>query len=247
MASTSRSSALLVVLGLGGFFCFRSRVATRALYAALAAGFLGLVLLADVLLDNLDGWQQQVSEAVGGGEFATQMSRVGTYSDRLRGFSNLAKNPDVYTLFGYGPDRGKDERDPLYSHDLISNILVTHGLVPLLAIMGFGVFVLARMHRGVFLIGDKHHRLLAAGFLSLAFSLFALSALSGSVLAVFPVNTLLWLCFGLLMLVYQSEQLNAPADAEFSPETVEENAPAVTPRPINRFRRSGFTAPGGTL
>ena len=239
IASTSRSALLLVVIGWGGFLCFRSVTATRWLYAVFAAAFLGLIFMADVILDNLDSWQSQISNMIGGGggQLATQLSRVGTFSDRLHGFANLAKNPEVYTLFGYGPDRGSDERDPLYAHDMISNILVTHGLVPLVAMGIFGIVVLTRMHGRVFRLADRHHRLLAAGFLSLAFSLFALSAVSGSVISVFPVNTLLWLCFALLMLVYQGDHLQMEARVEgVRPEALPVASPP--PRVVHRFRRS---------
>lgn len=239
IASTSRSALLLVVIGWGGFLCFRSLAATRWLYGGFAAAFLCLIFMADVILDNLDTWQNQISSMIGGGggQLATQLSRVGTFSDRLHGFANLAKNPEVYTFFGYGPERGSDERDPLYSHDMISNILVTHGMVPLVVMGIFGVVVLTRMHGRVLSLPDRHHRLLAAGFLSLAFSLFALSAVSGSVISVFPVNTLLWLAFGLLMLVYQGDYLQTEAREE---EVRLTETPAVPPpaRVVHRFRRS---------
>lgn len=240
-ASTSRSAFLFIAVALGGFFCFRSLTATRLLYAGMAAAFISLILLADVLLANLDTFQNQVSRAAGDGEFATQMSRVGTYSDRLRGFSNLVRNPEVYTLFGYGTERGSDERDPLYSHDLISNNLVTHGVVPVLAMALFGVFVLKRMHGQVLRIADAHHRVLAAGLLSLGFSFFALSAASGSVLSVFPVNAFLWLSFGLFMLVCQSDQQCGSEAAEVPKETMDDT-PAETQRAVHRFRRSGAGA-----
>lgn len=239
-ASTSRSAFLFIMVALGGFFCFRSRTATKLLYAGLAAGFLSLVLLADVLLGHLDTWQTQVANATGDGAFITQMSRVGTYSDRLRGFSNLVKNPEVYTLFGYGPERGQDERDPLYSHDLISNNLVTHGVVPVLGIAIFAMIVLRKMHGQVLCIGDRHHRLLAAGFLSLGFTFFVLSAASGSVLSVFPVNVFLWLSFGLMTLTCQSDLLRTE---ETEAAETAHTAPVVTAVPqrvVHRFRRSGF-------
>lgn len=243
VASTSRSAFLLVIIASLGFFCFRSGRATRWLYAGVGGAFIALVLMADIILANLGTAQSQISNIVGEGKFAAQLSNVGTFSDRLHGFANLVTNPDVYTAFGYGPGRGSDERDPLYSHDMISNVLVTHGLVPLLGMAIFGVVVLTRLHWSVLRLQDPHHRLLAAAFLSLAFSLFALSAVSGSVIGLFPVNAMLWLCFALFMLVDQSGSLQscgdeAPAQAQTpGPDAA---PPGAKPAVVHRFRRSGY-------
>jgi hypothetical protein len=239
IASTSRSALLLTCIGPVGFLCFRSASATRWLYAALGGCFIVLVLSANLLLSNLGYLQSQISGVTGDGQLASQLSRVGTFGDRLHGFANLATNPEVYTLFGYGTERGSDERDPLYAHDMVSNLLVTHGLVAFIAIAIVGGIALTRMHRRVLQLRDRHHRLLAAGFVSLAFSVFALSAVSGSVIGTFPVNTILWLSFGLLMLVYQSETLHSGGAATLQPDPLsDEETPPERPRSIP-FRRSG--------
>jgi len=247
LASTSRSALAMIVVGLAGFFAFRSSRGTRMLYAGLAVSFVALVFFAGAILDNLDNFQLWLDQQVGGGSYASQMTRVGTYSDRLSGFSNLARNPDVYTLFGYGPGRGYDERDPLHAHDLLSNVLVTHGLVPLLAMMFAGGYLLSRLHRQVFQIGDRQHRLLAAGLLSATISFFALSVMSGSVLSVFPVNVMMWLCVGLLMVVFQDEARAAAAGTVLDPLPAASPPTAPAPRVVHRFRRSGYSTSRGSL
>jgi hypothetical protein len=239
IASTSRSALLLTLIGPVGFLCFRSAAATRWLYATLGAGFMLLVLFASVLLSNLGDLQSEISGVAGEGQLASQLSRVGTFGDRLHGFANLATNPEVYTLFGYGTERGSDERDPLYAHDMVSNLIVTHGLVVFVLIVIVLVIALTRMHRRVLQLGDRHHRLLAAGFTALAFSVFALSAVSGSVIGTFPVNTLLWLSLGLLMLVYQSETLHRGDPTAVPPETLPDAETQHTPRRAIPFTRSG--------
>jgi hypothetical protein len=90
----------------------------------------------------------------------------------------------------------------------------------------------------IFSMHDRHHRLLAAGFLAIAFSLFVLSAVSGSVFGTFPINALLWLCFALLTLTHQSDFLQFSEAAPAEPE-VEAPAPIVMPRVVHRFQRSG--------
>jgi hypothetical protein len=238
VASTSRSSVVLVIIALVGFVCFRSRRGTQGLYVGLVASFVALVLMANTILLNLDGIQAHISDATGDGQLATQLSRVGTFSDRLQGFQNLATNPKAYTLFGYGGARGSNKDDDFYSHDLISNILVKHGLVALLAVLFVGGILLIRLHRRVLCIQDRHHRLLAAAFLSLAFSFFPLSAVSGNVIGVFPVNTLLWLCFGLLIVICQSDA-RQDADGPLPIAATEGASAAKGPRVTYRFRQSG--------
>jgi hypothetical protein len=242
VASTSRSAMLLVMIAWIAFLCFRSRKATSGLYTGMGVAFVGLVALSGTILSNLDAVQDKVSGMTGEGQLASQLSRVGTFSDRLRGFSNVLTNPDVYTLFGYGPSRGTDDTDPLYAHDMISNTLVAYGLVPLIAIVVVGGMVVSRMHRLIFRMHDRHHRLLAAGFLAIAFALFVLSAVSGSVFGTFPINVLLWLCFALLTLTHQSDLLRV---AEVAPALAEAQMPsqAVMPRAVRRFQRSGRPSP----
>jgi hypothetical protein len=235
IASTSRSSLFLVMIALLGFVCFRSRRGTQLLYAGLVASFIAMVLMANTLLVNLDRIQDHISDSTGDGQLVRQLSRVGTFSDRLLGFQNLTANPDVYTLFGHGGTRGANRNDELYSHDVVSNILVKHGVVALLAIMIVGGMLLVRLHKRVLCIEDRHHRLLAAGLLSLAFSFFPLSAISGSVIAVFPVNTMLWLCFGLLMVICESESSHDAREA--SPLDSASPAFAAMAEPVLRPRR----------
>jgi hypothetical protein len=243
IASTSRSAVLLGVIAFIGFLAFRSRLGTRWLYSSLAGGFVALVLLSDIILSNLDVVQDKISDVIGDGKLATQLSRVGTFSDRLQGFTKLFKNPDVYTFFGYGPGRGSDERDPLFAHDMISNMLVTHGVVPLLAIAVIGGMVVRRMHARIYRLQDPHHRWLASGFLGLVFGLVALSAVSGSVLATFPVTAMMWLWFAMLTLIYQSDRVLGLAPESPVPAPEIATVPGATvPRAAHRFRRSGYSA-----
>jgi hypothetical protein len=243
VASASRSAMLLVAVALVGFLCFRSGRATRFLYAAMVVAFVALVAFADAILSNLDVVQDQINGVMGDGQLASQLSRVGTFSDRLHGFANLVTNPDVYTFFGHGRGRGTDPSDPLYAHDIFSNVLVVHGVVPLLAFVIVGCVVLTRMHKRVLSLEDRHHRLLATGFVALALSFVAVSLVSGSVLGTFPVNALFWLCLALLTLVYQSDRLRTSEEGH-SPSARGAVAAPQSPHAAGRFVPS---APTGHL
>jgi hypothetical protein len=249
VASTSRSTFLFIAVALGGFFCFRSRFATRILYAGLAAAFFALMFFSEFLLMNLDPIQDAISSVTGETEFVYQLTRVGTFADRLMGFSRLWKNPEAYTAFGYGSSRGHDEYDPLYAHDLLGNMLVVHGVVPLLALVVVGTVILRKLHRLVTDLPDPHHRRLAAGMVALGFSFFAISAVSGNVLGVFPVNVFLWLCLGFFALICQSGQGGEPATGP-APVPAPASASAASPTPgraVHRFRRSGLRTSTGAM
>ena len=240
MASASRSAFFVIAVVMGGFFCFRSKAATKALYAVMLGCFLMLLFSANAILSNLDAVQAQIAGATGGSDFAGKMARVSTFSDRLRGFAVLTTNPEAYTLFGYGGTRGIDPSDTLYSHDLLTNNLVSHGLVPVLAVLAVFVFMLVKAHGSIQRVADVRHRLLASAFLALAFSLFAVSMVSGSVLSIFPVNTFLWLSFGLLVLVLQCEAARVAGSVETAAGQPDEIQ--TEPRTVHRFRRSSHVA-----
>jgi hypothetical protein len=247
IASTTRTSLMVIVYGMIGFYLFRTLAGTRLVYGALSAAFVALVIFAQAILDNMVDLQDGLDAIVGGGAFVGQMARIDTYSDRLIGFAKWTSNPEMFTLFGYGPGRVDNYGDPLYAHDLVTGILVTHGLVPLVVLVIGGSIILYHMHRRVLATVDAHHRCLAAGLIAVAFSFVAISAVSGSVLGVFPVNSLMWLCLAMLMLVYQDERGMAAEARAAVPQQPMAQGPAceaVARRAVHRFRRSGQSASG---
>jgi hypothetical protein len=119
-------------------------------------------------------------------------------------------------------------------------------VVPLLALVLVGAIILRRLHGLVTDLPDAHHRRLAAGMVALGFSFFAISAVSGNVLGIFPVNVFLWLSLGFFALVCQSGRGEEPAVV---PAPVPAAAP-VSPlqgRVVHRFRRSGLRTTGSDL
>ncbi len=237
VASTGRAGFIVLGLGIFGYLCLSSPSWTKALYVSTIFVFLTLIFMADKLLLNLDVVQNRVTEVVGDGQFADQMTRVGTYSDRLMGFSNLVKNPKIYTFFGHGAEAAEDST--LYSHDMLTSSLVKYGVVPILLIILVTIWMLRVAHRSVFAIQGPQQRKLAAGLMALPLSLLAMSMLAGSVLVVFPVNMFMWLFCGLFVVTVRSEPDDpSTSEAEVEPVRSWLNQ-AATGEPTYRFSRSG--------
>jgi hypothetical protein len=168
------------------------------------------------------------------------MTRVGTYSDRLQGFANLVKSPDVWTLFGH--DAADLDDKTLFSHDILTNCLVQYGAVPVGIAVLLLIIGMAKAHGKVLAIQDLRRRNLAAALLALTLSFLVLSMLAGNVLVIFPINVFACLFCGMMLVVCQHDVEARFEAAQMAP------IPAVTPvvenrpRTIHRFRRSGRIA-----
>ncbi len=218
LASTSRSAAVILVMGAGGWWCFRSGTRTFMAYTASGTMMLMLMVFADAILDHLRDASLVVYDMFGSNQFGEQLTRLGTFTERLQGFSNLLKNPDFLTAFGYGGDRGTDPSDPLYNHDLLSNLIVKFGIVP----VGFGlmiaIWVAIWLHRNLLQIGDRQVRSMAAACMGIVVGMIGSSLLSGSLLTVFPNNVFFWVLVACVLVGLQSRDVTEEkAGAKVSP------------------------------
>lgn len=240
-ASTIRTVLMIPGIAIVATFAFRSRGATRFFYAIIISAFLVIVVNSNYILNNLNNWNDMLAHSSVGKVLGTSATNIATYTERLVGFQNVLMNPDAYTLFGYGADRGKDVADPLYNHDMISNALVRHGIVPLAFVTIFGCWVLIKVHSAILALHQDNKRL-AAGLLATSLAMFAGSILSGNVLATFPNNVLLWLLLGAVaLLVFDTQK---EPDEETPPE--DSSSPPVQPQhPVKRvpMRPSGRGVP----
>jgi hypothetical protein len=239
VASTGRAAVTVIAFGLCGWLCFRSKKLIIAAYLCSIAGFVILVFSAESLLANMNFFQDEVAAATGGDHtFMQQMTRVGTYSDRLQGFANLVRNPDVWTLFGHR--FVADDDRTLASHDILTNTLVHYGAVPVAFALLMLMIALIRAHRGVLGIQDPTRKNLSAGLLALALSFIVLSLLAGNVLVIFPINVFVCFFCGALLVIFQHEETVRTEEMELIPATEPQPQKASTPvRVIHRFTRSG--------
>jgi len=234
VASTGRAALSLIVFGLAGWICFQSVRKTIAVYLCGIVGFLLLVFSAESILANMNLFQDEVTTAVGDGkQFVRQMTRVGTYSDRLKGFSNLVRNPDVWTLFGHRVVEDNDRS--LFSHDILTNSLVHYGMVPVGVTILLLIAGLFKAHREVLRIRDPLRRQLSAALLGLSLSFIVLSLLAGNVLVVFPINVFACLFAGMMLVIFQHDRISVRAEEPvlLQPE------PETQQRTVHRFTRRG--------
>ncbi len=221
VASTSRSALIVVLAMLAGMHLFRGKTGTLAVYASSLLIFITMLAGARFFQDRLDVWTQMITQKMQGG-FGEEMMKLQTFSDRLQGFAAVLTNPSAYTLFGHGLERGRDPSDPLYNHDLLSSILVQHGVVALVAVIVMGGVFLAWIHRNILGIKDRGRRRMAAAMAAMVISLIAISVASGSVLSVFPVNVFFWLAVAAtILLAHEPAKMKSrdsvPAQASIHP------------------------------
>ena len=191
-ASTGRAGFLMSAILATGVVAFRTRKGTVAFYAVALSGFATLLISARYLLDSIEVATSILVQKLGG-VFREDNININTFSDRLFGFINVLMNPEAYTWFGYGVTRGTDVRDPLYNHDLLSNILVRYGAIPLSVMLICVVWFLVWTHRHILKISEPERRKAATMMLACAMAMFSVSITCGNVLSVFPANTLFWL------------------------------------------------------
>ncbi len=215
MASSCRSAVLMLAVGwlIGPFF--ESAQKTKRIYVSVLIVFLTLVVASPYLLTNLPYFANALT-VYGEGGFANwleRMTTVGTYSDRLMGFTNVLMNPSAYSLFGMGTNAL--ENGNFYHHDPISRILIRHGLIGMAAIFALIYLVARTMHRCVFLMNSPERRHIAARFLGIAVAILVMCAVGGNYLSTFPINIFFWMLLGTcLMLSHEKPvEMTKPADA----------------------------------
>ncbi len=201
IASTGRAGVIALVVGLLSSWCFLTRMRTAVFYFTGAALFLILIAVSPWLLDHLVEAMDWTSSRVNNDSISGQLAVVGTYSDRLHGFAYVLRNPTAYSLFGIWDGNWSSLPTNLYHHDLISASLLRFGVVPNMIILIAIMRLLTVFHRKLCLLEDRN----AARFMAMALGqmagLLAVSALTGNVLSVFPVNAYFWLFAGTVILM----------------------------------------------
>lgn len=212
IASTGRTPLLILPAALVATWCFVSHARTKAFYISVVSAFLILVASSGWLINHLEELNERALALGAPGGFISRMVMVGTYWDRLAGFSNVLMNPAAWSLFGFG--EAGDSTGMYYYHDPISEILMRYGAITLFAVIAAVTFMLRWFHKKAWQIESAPDRQFAAAMIALAFSILLISAVSGSVMAVFPVNIFFWLsCAAVLGLSRKAEPVKRQAPA----------------------------------
>ena len=191
-------------------YCFSDARRTRVFYITAVGGFLLLVATSGWLLRVLPNAMDTMFELAGWQGFANQILRVGTYYERLMGFSNVLANPAAYTLRGMGADRGGDYNDEFMNHDPLSGTLVRYGVVALVFIIVMTFFLLRHVHQSVLKLPAGSLRNVGCLLLSVPLAYLLASVLQGTVFFTFPLNAFTWLCMGMVEALGQEKTQPAP-------------------------------------
>lgn len=200
-------------------FAFRHRSTTLLFYLGGIATFLTLVLCSEWFMDNLQGWQAEISGEGDHGR-STQAFRITTLYDRFLGFSNL-KNPDNWTPFGikeataYGDGRFDDTA---FSHDAFSSFLFNRGYVLSGILVIGGVIAVVKLHSAMLAQQMQQRKVTSLMVGSCAALL--VSLLAGGYIFQFPANIFLWITFCLAAHCFTDESEVLEAEQE---ESIEEN------------------------
>ena len=225
LASTGRAPIIVVPFAIIGTWAFQQRRRTVTLYATVAIAFVLLVLTSHSILDNLEEMNQSIGEHASKTGMGGDMLAVGSYSDRLIGFSTVLANPKAWSLFGLGAASSQ-----FYCHDPLSPLLLKFGVVGFLLFIGGGVFVLKSVHARLHVMHQPHLRWLASLFQSLSMGFILTALLSGSILTVFPINVFFWFFWGAVALLTAEDA----AMAEAEPVETEVIAQPTPPTPRRR-------------
>ncbi len=240
--STVRSAFVLLPVGLVATWLFHSHRRLRGFYIIMMISFLALVLSSGWLLEKMPAAMNKMAELAGGSQFAEQMLRVGTYTERLVGFSQVLANPKAYSWLGFGPDRGGLDDPEFYNHDPLSTLLVRYGVLAMIAVFLVGGWVLRHFHSCVWRILDPAVHRIAALLLAVPLGFLVASLMQGSVFGTFPLNLMTFLFLGMVeSLSLQCAGNPAPSIAQLWPR-LPVTTGAAEPQP--RGNAQGFPAKG---
>lgn len=232
LSSTARSAVVVIPVALLARYCFSSASRTKSFYLITVTSFVLLVAGSGWLLQMLPRAMNTMFELAGGQGFADQILRVGTYYERLMGFSNVLANPAAYTLTGMGAGRGGDYDDEFMNHDPLSTILVRYGVVAMLFAIAVAWLLLRHVHRSVLKLPEGTLRNVGCMLVSVPLAYLVASVLQGTVFFTFPLNALTWMCMGMVDALGQEQSLPLPA----APEERHPLRGSQTERGSNRFR-----------
>jgi hypothetical protein len=200
--SMARSTTLASVLMIVFARLFRSKTGVTVAYSASAAFVGGMIFFAQPILDSLDKLQSYLPMD---SDWQVQAFRLGTWSDRLKGYNNILANPASWPLVANPlkyDHTAQIYTDSDYHHDLFSAMILRIGILPLLMGACFALFIFWRTHRAILMLpaGKAGTRILAARLMAIIF-VFFLSQTGGSGMTVFPINFWLGILVGLLAVI----------------------------------------------
>lgn len=226
VVSLVRGGIMVWIVGLVALWCFGSRVRTRVFYISGVAAFALLIAASPYLIDNIAVWDPANnvdSEVIG------QAVRLQTYSERLKGFVNLTRSTDMYSLIGL-PEYQK-MTETTWNHDPISSLLVDFGLVGLVTVATILILALRFIHVRLLALPEGPVRATAVLLAAINAGILVSHMLFNGIFGTFPINAFFWLFAGMLGVLLLRK------DGETAPDEVID-----VPAPEPRWSRVGATS-----
>jgi len=234
ICSLSRAGNVVWIIGLAALYFFETRLRTKFFYMSTIGAFLLLVLFSPLIYDHLG----EIDLArFADSDFTSQVLRMSTYSERLKGYINLTHSTFMWSPFGLSSTDLNNEL--VYNHDMFSNLLIHIGFIPL----GILIFVLYKAlsfaHGRLLRMPHGDRRSLLMIMIALMYGCIAVPALAGAgFLLAFPDNLFFWLFAGCLAMLLLKNTMEGAAPLEVI------KAGSNVPRP-RRIRRPNLVNPIG--
>lgn len=198
----------------------RSQRGTIALYTSVLTVFITACIYAQDLINWVTKITLWALENFGGTAIGEQFVRFWTICDRLEGMHDLAHNPLMWTVFGYGSKAAADmhEAHMVASHDLISNLLLEIGWLPLGLLIIVSAIALRSFHRSVWTLRGTPVFNICLWMIGVEFGLLIHNIFAGNITSTFPVNFFTWFIAGALnACIAHQESLRSAAKGLVSP------------------------------
>jgi hypothetical protein len=194
VVSLQRAAMILPFIGLAFYFFTKSWVRLAIGYASLSIVIALGIIFSDTILERLDEVNRTIASE---GRWASAVLRVGTFSDRLRGWERL-KQPSTYSLLGAvgtGDIKNTGIGKGDY-HDVVNVILDATGVVGLAVTVLAAIAFAAIVHRIIFSIRDIRNRSLARLLIAAMVPIFVSGMLGGANFHANPFNLVMWMHIG---------------------------------------------------
>jgi hypothetical protein len=194
VVSLQRAAMILPFIGLVFYFFTKSWMRLAIGYTSLGIAIALGIAFSDIILGRLD----EVNKAIATeGRWAGTVLRVGTFSDRLRGWERL-KEPSTYSLLGTleagdMANAGVEKGD---YHDVVNVILDSTGIAGLTLTMLAAISFATVVHRTIFRIRDARSRSLARLLMAAMVPIFVSGMLGGANFHANPFNLVMWMHIG---------------------------------------------------
>ncbi len=199
VTSQQRTALVFPLFALVFYYCFHTWLRTVSIYVTAAVTFVLGVIYCDYLLDHL----YDINDAISffKGDWAENTITVGTFSARLGSWENL-KSPATYSLFGNHLN--------VDNHDVFTRIIISYGVVGLVAVIAASIWLLVIMHRMLLRIEDPEDRKFATFLLAVTIPYVGLGFAGGGNFTTNPINLQMWTFFGAAVSLVIHSKLIAP-------------------------------------